>query len=153
MIQSFSKFKPSALLKPTQDTPFHIDYEWWERQDRDLRVYLRTHLCDEHRELFETHQDTEDIDWIDEDTGQVTSVDGLQHILRIHCSLQSGYVDARTPLVDAVFRIFLANNNKPLTPAELSARIKRPSNMILKVLAGHRVHMGLRPYIENAGDA
>jgi hypothetical protein len=146
MAQAPPKFKPSRLIRPTLDTPFHIDYEWWSREDRELRVYLRSHLCPEHRAVFEEHLDTEEIDWIDEDTAEVTRVDGLQHVLRIHCSLQSGYIESHTPLVDAIFRIFLASNNKPLTPVELGARIKRDPTVILKTLSGLRVFKGLRPF-------
>jgi len=149
MAQAPPKFKPSRLIKPTLDTPFHIDYEWWNREDRELRVYLRSHLCPEHRAVFEEHLDTEEIDWIDEDTAEVTRVDGLQHVLRIHCSLQAGYIESHTPVLDAIFRIFLANNNKPLTPAELGVRIKRDPAVILKTLSGPRVFKGLRPFVDD----
>ena len=37
MMQTIPKFKPAPLTRPTLDTPFHIDYEWWERQARDLQ--------------------------------------------------------------------------------------------------------------------
>ncbi len=143
MTQSLPKFQ--VLVRPTLDTKFHIDFDWWARQSRDLRVYLRSYLCPEHRQVFEAHQDVEEIDWIDEDTAEVTRVDGLRHLLRVHCSLQPGYITASTPLIDAVFRVFLANNNKPLTPVELGARIHRDPRMILRALSGQRVYKGLRP--------
>jgi hypothetical protein len=146
MTQTLPKFKPKPLVKPTLDTPFYIDFEWWEREHRDLRVYLRSYLCFEHRALFESHPDTQEIDWIDEDTAEVTRVDGLQHTLRIHCSLQPDYITPSTPLIDAIFRVFLANNNKPLTPVEIGARIKRDPALVLKTLSGYRVYKGLRPY-------
>lgn len=146
MMQTLPKFKPKSLVKPTLDTPFHIDFEWWERQSREFRVYLRSYLCSEHRAIFEGHPDTQEIDWIDEDTAEVTRVDGLQHTLRVHCSLQSDYIMPHTSLVDAIFRVFLANSNKPLTAVELGARLKRDSGTILKALSGRRVYKGLRPY-------
>jgi hypothetical protein len=146
-MQTLPKFKPEPLIKPTLETPFHIDYEWWSRQNRELRVYLRSCLCPEHRSVFEGYADTEEIDWIDEDTGEVTRVDGLQHTLRVHCSLQPGYISPHTSLVDAVFRVFLANSNKPLTPVELGARIKREPGLILRTLASGRVYKGIRPYL------
>ncbi len=149
MIQSLPKFKPDPLTKPALDTPFHIDYEWWQREDRELRVYLRSYLCPEHHAVFEGHPDVDEIDWIDEDTAEVTRVDGLQHILRIHCSMQPGFISPQTPLVDAIFRVFLTNNNKPLTPTELSIRVKRTPTLILKALSGLRVYKGLRPLAES----
>jgi len=40
------------LVRPTLDTKFHIDFDWWERADRELEVYLRSHLCPEHQETY-----------------------------------------------------------------------------------------------------
>ncbi len=37
------------LIKPTLNTQFHIDYDWWGRNEREWRVYLLSHLCPEHR--------------------------------------------------------------------------------------------------------
>ena len=79
-----------ALVKPTLDTPFHIDFDWWERSNIYINVELRAHLCQEHRDVFSDHFDTEKIDWVDGRTGEVTQVDGLQHVLQIHCSKQPG---------------------------------------------------------------
>ena len=138
----------SHLVKPTPDTRFHIDYTWWERQGRELRVYLHSHLCPEHREIFEGQSLTEEIDWVDPKTAEVTRVDGLQHTLRTHCSQQPDYITQHTALVDAVFRVFLANGNQPLTPLELAAQIGRPAGVILRTLSGPPVYKGIRPYLE-----
>lgn len=140
---------PTPLVKPSLKTPFHIDYRWWERQSRELRVYLQSHLCAEHRAVFVSLDETEEIDWIDPETAEVQRVDGLQHALRTHCSQQPNYLEDNTSLVDAVFRVFLANANTPLTPVELAQRIGRPGheNTILKTLSGGRVYKGLRPYV------
>lgn len=134
-----------ALVKPTLDTPFHIDYHWWERKGLHIGVELRTHLCEEHREVFREHFDTEKIDWVDEQTGEVTQIDGLQHVLQIHCSKQTGYINENLSLVDAIFRVFLANGNTPLTCGELGNIIGQPPEKILRTLAGHRVYKGIRP--------
>jgi len=134
-----------TLVKPTLDTPFHIDYSWWERKNLHISVELRTHLCAEHREVFGEHFDTEKIDWIDMKTGEVTQVDGLQHVLQIHCSKQPGYINEHLTLVDAVFRVFLANGNTPSTCRELSNIIGHPPEKILRTLVGRRIYKGIRP--------
>ncbi len=54
---------------------------------------------------------------------------------------------AEFSLVDAVFRVFLTNNNYPLTPIELAARINRPAMTILRTLTGAQVYKGIRPYL------
>jgi hypothetical protein len=43
-----------------------------------------------------------------------------------------------------VFRIFLLNNNQPLTAAELAARINRKPSEILAQLGGRVVYNGIR---------
>lgn len=134
-----------TLVKPTLDTPFHIDYEWWDRKGLQIGVELRAHLCQEHRAVFSEHFDTEKIDWIDEQTGEVTQIDGLQHVLQVHCSKQPDYLDEHLSLVDAIFRIFLANGNTPLTCRELSNPIGQPPEKILRTLAGQQIYKGLRP--------
>ncbi|MBN1953412.1 MAG: hypothetical protein JW900_00040 [Anaerolineae bacterium] len=136
------------LLKPTLDTPFHISHEWWERSNRDMRIELRSHLCPEHREVYARYFDTEVIDWIDPRTAEVTRVDGLQHVIREHCSRQPDYIDDRLSLVDAVFRVFLANGNVPLSARDLASIVGRPSETILRTLAGRTTYKGLRPVEE-----
>jgi hypothetical protein len=133
------------LVKPTLDTPFYIDYEWWKRRGLQVSVELRTHLCLEHQAVFMEHYDTEEIDWVNKKTGEVTKVDGLQHALKAHCSKQPDYINDGLTLVDAVFRVFLANDNQPTSCRELSTIINRPAEKILHTLSGLRVYKGIRP--------
>jgi len=135
-------------VKPTLDTKFHVDYEWWEREGRDLRVYLLSHLPPEQREFFMQHRQTEDVDWVDPVTAEVSKVDALQRAIH-EASQQSDFITPYLSLVDAVFRVFLANGNTPLTPQELSERIGRPPMIILRTLSGTTVYKGLRPFLED----
>ena len=137
----------SRRIKPTLETKFHIDYEWWERDERELRTYLISHLAPEQREFFVQNQETEGIDWIDPNSAEVHKIDALQRALK-EASEQDDFITPRTSLVDAVFRVFLANQNTPLTPIELGERIGRPPMTILRTLTGSNVYKGLRPVIE-----
>ncbi len=137
--------KRYSLLKPTLETPFHIDFNWWQQNDRDWRVYLRSLLCEEHQKVFTDWEEEKTIDWVDPVTAEVTPVDGLQHALMTHCAQQPGFLSEHTALVEAVFRIFLANGNAPMTPQELAMHLRRPAETILRTLAGPRVYRGLRP--------
>jgi hypothetical protein len=138
--------KPRRLMRTTEDTKFHIDYEWWERADRDLDVYLRSHLCPEHQEAFADIDAGAMVDTVHPETAEVTRVLGIQHTLITHCALQDDYLTPQTPLVNAVFRVFLSNGNIPLSPAELGEKLNRPARMILRTLSGQRVYKGIRPY-------
>lgn len=133
-------------VKPTLDTKFHIDYEWWKREDRDLRAYLISHLLPEQRSQFEAGQNEGEIDWIDPETAEVFRVDALQQALA-KAAQDSQYISDHTTLVDAIFRVFLANRNKPLSPNELGKALSRTPNTILRTLAGGQgqIYKGIRP--------
>ena len=138
-----------AMLRPTLDTRFHIDFDWWERHGREYRVYLRSHLCEGHQPEFRPEEDGDDrlLDWVHARTAQVSRLDRLQYTLRSHCARQPEYLTQRTSMVDAVFRVFIANGNQPLAAPELAARIGRDgqANTVLRTLSGRRVYKGLRP--------
>ncbi len=141
-----SEKKTFSLVKPTLDTPFHIDFDWWQNNERNWRIHLRSVMCAEHQEVFVAWQDGDMIDWIDPDTAEVKVVDGMQHTLMSHCALAPEFLTSRTSLVEAVFRLFLINGNQPMTSHELAEKLGRPEMTVLRTLAGVRVYRGLRPY-------
>lgn len=133
--------------RPTVDTPFHIDQGWWEETNRDVRVHIRDALCAEcQAEYADSFLNVRETDWVDDETGEVTRVDGLWHSLRTCCSLKPDYIAPNTPVVDAIFRTFLANGNKPLSVAELYELLdRRPPRTLLRILTAGSVYMGIRP--------
>jgi hypothetical protein len=139
-----------SLLKPTAKTPFHIDFEWWKQNERDWHVFLRSFLCAEHQEAFANTEEGDLMDWIDPQTAEVKQVDGVQHALISHCAQLPDFVSQRTALVEAVFRMFLANGNIPMTAEDLSKRLGKPATTILRTIAGPRVYRGLRPILNQA---
>lgn len=141
-----SQGKRYSLLKPTLQTPFHIDFEWWRQNERDWHVYLRSLLCPEHQGALEELREGMMIDWVDPQTAEVKPVDGIQHLLMSHCARQPDFVTDHTALVEAVFRMFLTNDNTPMTSEELGARLNRPPETVLRTLSGPRVYKGLRPF-------
>jgi hypothetical protein len=140
-----AKPKLSSLLKPTADTPFQIDFEWWKEHDRSWRVHLRSCLCEEHQELYADLSGDEEVDWIDPETAEVQRVDGLQHTLISHCAKQEEFITEQTSLTEALFRMFLSNGNQPLTPEQIGEELNRPAQKILQTISGPRVYKGIRP--------
>ncbi|MBN2551039.1 MAG: hypothetical protein JXB15_17895 [Anaerolineales bacterium] len=140
--------KRMSLVKPTTKTPFHIDFDWWQQNDRDWRVYLRNFLCPEHQLAYADVDEFEQVDWVDPETAEVNRLDGLQHILITHCAKQQTFITQQTTLVDSVFRLFLANGNQPMSPEHLAELLGRDANIILKTLSGVRVYKGLRPCLD-----
>ncbi|MBN1249032.1 MAG: hypothetical protein JXC32_15335 [Anaerolineae bacterium] len=137
----------ARFIKPTLDTLFHIDYDWWERKHLDLNVKLKSHLCPEHRDAFAGQPVSDKIDWVDWDTGEVHQVDGLQYIITTHCSKQSGYVLQAPTLLEAIFRAFLSQANQPMSPRQLAPLVGHQPRDVLRVLAGRTVRLGLRPVL------
>jgi len=141
-----SEIKRTSLVKPSINTPFHIDFDWWKKSERDWHVYLRTLLCAEHQEAFANMEEDQTIDWIDPVTAEVKPVAGVQNALMTHCVKQPDFLTYQTAVVEAVFRIFLANGNVPMSSGELALRLNRPPETILRTLVGARVYKGIRPY-------
>jgi hypothetical protein len=142
-----SELKKFSLVKPTVKTPFHIDFDWWRTHDENWHVALISMLCPEHQAAFANLSEGMLIDWVDPETAEVRQMDGIQHTLIQHCAKQTGFLDEHTVMVEAIFRLLLANGNTPMSPDELGDRLSRPADTILKTIAGPRVYKGLRPYI------
>ena len=140
-----SKPKLSSLLKPTVETPFQIDFDWWMEHDRSWRVHLRSCLCEEHQKMYADFSGDEKVDWIDPETAEVQIVDGLQHTLISHCAKDEDFITEHTTLTESLFRLFLSNGNQPLSPEELAEELDRQPGKILQTISGPRVYKGIRP--------
>lgn len=143
-----SELKDNPIFfKPSIDTQFHIDYEWWQVNDLGWRNALIRAMCDEHRDYFLEQSDNEGVfDYIDPETGAIFQRDMLQDILLNHCAKQESFIQPNAPLTDSVFRLFLANGNEPLSCREMSAMLNKSAETILKTLSGPRIYLGIRPY-------
>ena len=137
--------KRTSLVKPTVTTPFHIDFDWWQKNERDWHVYLGSLLCAEHREAFANVEEGRMIDWVDPVTAEVKPVEGVQNTLMLHCVKQPDFLTEQTAMVEAVFRLFLTNGNIPMSSDELGNRLNRPAMTILRTLTAGRVYKGIRP--------
>ena len=138
--------KKLSIVKPTLETPFHIDFDWWRDHDREWRVHLRSLLSPEALELYAEIINGDDlVDWVDPDTGEIHQVDGLQHVVITHTAQQEGFLDPHTALVEAVFRLLLKNGNTPMTVVEMGEELNRDPKNLLRMLSGVRVYRGIRP--------
>ena len=136
-------------IKPDLETKFHIDFDWWEKEGRDLRVYLQSHLCPECKVIYANHRGTAEVDWIDSNTAEVMRVDALWQSLRTHCSQRPDFITENTPLTHAVFRAFLANGNEPLSVVELHEILGRHTvETILRTLGSRKIYKGIRPVLK-----
>lgn len=136
--------KPSALVRPTLDTKFHIDYDWWERSNDDLRIYLLSHLPSERRSQLSQASEGEVVDYVDTDTAEVFQFDALQLALQ-EAAKDPEFITPQTATVDGIFRIFLRNKNQPLTSRELGDQLGKSPDTILRTISGRQIYKGIRP--------
>jgi hypothetical protein len=138
--------KPSALIKPTLNTKFHIDYEWWKQSRDDLRTYLLSHLSPEVRERLAQADSDRVVDFVDVETGEVLQLDELQLAIQ-SATKDPDFINTHTSLVDSVFRVLLKSDNTPMTPKQLAEETGRSAETILKTLNGQQVYKGIRPFL------
>ncbi len=141
------KLSPSMLKTVTADTRFYIDYDWWDKSDLDLKTYLLTRL--DIGEDINLDIETDEVDLIDAETGEVTRVDGFQYVIQAYFSQLPDDFVSRTSLVDGVFCVLLANANKPMTAREIAQKVKRSPSTILKTMGGPKIYQGVRPILDD----
>lgn len=135
----------AKYIKPTLKTKFHIDFEWWQAEGHNLRQYLLEHICLQFKDLVEASPEGQTIDWIDSQTGQVFSIDRLWYDIQINCARQPDFIPESLTLTASIFRLFIANNNTPLTPVEMHQQLnKKDASTILGIIGGNNIYKGIR---------
>ncbi|MCY3866620.1 MAG: hypothetical protein OXG68_14380 [Chloroflexi bacterium] len=133
------------LIKPSVETKFFIDYDWWEQSRDDLQIYLLTHLTPDQQRALE-HRDLREVfDFVHPETGEVFRVDALGLAIR-ESSKREDFITGQIGLIDSVFRALLVNGNQPLNALELAQITGRDASTILKTIGGLRIYRGIRPF-------
>jgi hypothetical protein len=135
--------KPRNQKRPTADTKYNVDFDWWKESEMDLKTYLYQRLPI--GDLSSLESDLDEVDLVDPETGEVRRVDGFEYSLQTFFSQLPDDFISRTSVVDAVFCVLLANGNRPLTIRELAKEVDRAPDVLLKTLAGSQIYQGIRP--------
>ena len=144
--QSPGKVTTGIWQRPTPDTKFCIDYDWWRDKGKDVRVAVRGQLCSDCQSRFMDHRNTEAVDWVDPETAEVTRADALIQCLRDECAHKPEFISRANPLITNVFRLFLYNGNQPLSCREMAERMPwSNASSILRTLTSGEIYMGIRP--------
>jgi hypothetical protein len=136
---------PASLIKPTQETPFHIDFDWWRQNDQEWSAHLYSLLDEEQVDSLTGLEGDEQLDWVDPLTAEVTRLDLFQYLLVTQFANNETLLAEGTSMVESIFRVFLSN--KPLSSEQLGEVLNRPPNTILKLLSSDRIYRGLRPVL------
>ncbi len=142
------KVSASLLRRPDLDTKFYIDHNWWDESNLDLKTYLLSRLDVNDDLALDLGVDF--VDLVDLETGEVRKVDGFQYALQTYFSRLPEDFTQQTSLVDAVFYILLANANRPMSARELSAKVSRDAEIVLKTVGGSHIYQGIRPVLDDS---
>ncbi len=88
--------------------PYHIDLDWYHLQGRSFITLASSRLCDG------SH-----------DKKVLTSEANILNAIKQCCSKKEDYIKANTPILETVFRLFLASGNQPATLEQLRERLQR----------------------------
>ncbi len=98
---------------------YYIDEKWYTAHNKSFRAVAQTRMCPTCRKKLGTEVQ-ERVPTVD-NRGRVIyemravpfASNPLSEIRR-HCSKEPGYLSAETPVLEALFRVFLANGNQPI---------------------------------------
>ncbi|MBI3964279.1 MAG: hypothetical protein HY329_01485 [Chloroflexi bacterium] len=115
----------------TTERRYAIDLDWYERRGRSFRAMAETRYCGACRGKIGSSA-TEQQPTIDPETGRAVFDDREQAfgddpfaVIRQCCSLSRDYITADTPVLEAVFRVFLANGNQPSTLKSVQEQLEQ----------------------------
>ena len=124
-----------------QEEPcWSIDIDWFETNNRSLVALVRDSLCEKCRKRLDSE-------------GKLNSLDDLLATIRDCCSTEPSFISGELPIMESVFRLFLANGNQPLDLIELGRQLSerrgvdtyRTSAEILSRLLKNDRYYGIRP--------
>jgi hypothetical protein len=93
-----------------EEQRWFIDLNWHRKNNRSFSILARDSLCAKCRKQLKNKE--------------LAAKDLIANI-KDCCSGAPEFITERVPLLESVFRLFLANGNQPLTLEELSQRLSR----------------------------
>ena len=116
-----------------------IDLDWLEQNNRSFLALVRDCLCPKCAKRLK------------EGKRKILATDLIANV-KDCCSQTSGFITDKSPILESVFRLSLANGNQPLDLEELSKNLlewrggdtRRASVEVLSRLLGNERYYGLR---------
>jgi len=124
-----------------QEEPcWSIDMDWFEAHNRSLTALVKGSMCPKCRKRLDAE-------------GKLNSLDDILTTVRECCATEPAYISGELPIMESVFRLFLANGNQPLDLIELGRQLSerrgvdtyRTSVEILSRLLKNDRYYGIRP--------
>lgn len=87
-----------------------ISLDWFQQHNRSVSVLVRSYLCPRCAQRLNAD-------------GKKNAPDVLMAAVKDCCSHTPDFINERLPILESVFRLFLANGNQPLYLKELGKRL------------------------------
>jgi hypothetical protein len=130
-------------ISPEQTTPrWFIDLDWYQSNNRSFSMLAGRCLCADCRERLQVER-------------KEIPADELLTAIRNCCSQEPGFITDELPVLESIFRLFLANGNQPLDLEEIGKQLSEwragnpfhPSVEILARLLKSERYYGLRQVV------
>lgn len=123
-----------------------IDLDWYQPNNRSFFTLAWNCLCPRCRQRLKVEE------------GEIAAVDLLTAI-KDCCSEQPGFITSELPILESIFRLFLANGNQPLDLGDLGKQLSerhggdpyRTSVEVLSRLLKNEQYYGLRQVVTESG--
>ena len=90
------------------ESRWFIDLDWYQQNNRSILAMAQGYLCSKCSERLK---------------GGEISVADLLSAIKDCCSKTPGFITRRLPILESIFRLFLANGNQPLNLEELGKQL------------------------------
>ena len=143
MVDSFEDKEDITTDQP--EPRWFIDLDWYQQNNRSFFLLAESCLCSKCRERLRAGE------------SEISVADLLSAIIDC-CSKTPDFITYKQPILESVFRLFLANGNKPLDVEELKEQLGewrsgdtyRTSAKVLSRLLRSDRYYGLRQVQEQA---
>jgi hypothetical protein len=122
-------------------TRYFVDLNWYPEQGRSFAILAASRLCPISRKKEKSKAEA-----------------ALMRTIKQCCSKREGFLSSNMPLLEMVFRIFLANGNQPLKLGQIQEQLQQLGDISgtrdlsiprLKRILDNDQYYGLRPVPEN----
>ncbi len=122
-------------------TRWFIDFGWFQQNSRSIPTLVKSRLCAKCRKQLEI------------EGKEPANIEELLSTIKDCCGNGADFITGQLPILESVFRFFLANGNQPLTLEELRKQLSekrggdtsRTSEGILSRLLKSDQFYGLQP--------
>ncbi len=107
--------KKEEIITEVPKMRWAIALDWFPQNNRSISALLQGHLCPKCAKRLSAGK-------------KEKSTDALMATIKDCCSHAPDFINDRLPILESIFRLFLANGNQPLDLEEMGNRLSKLRN-------------------------